>query len=141
MRIALCLVWLVGVAYGAAEGLVNLSVRGPAAGGAEALAAGFVIAGSAPKTVLVRGAGPALSTLGVPGVLAQPRLEVFRESVSIANNQGWDAVPDGIAVRNAMRAVGAFEFPAGSRDAALLLVLTPGNYTAHVTPAGTSSPG
>ena len=133
------LAWLLlGMLPGSASaaGLVNLSARGVTAAGAEVLTAGFVIAGETSKRVLMRAAGPALTGLGVTGALAQVRLEVFRNATLLATNSGWDSGGDGVALAQAMRAVGAFEFATGSRDAALLLSLEPGNYTAQVVPVG-----
>ena len=99
------------------------------------LSGGFVIQGSQPKTVLVRAAGPALAPLGVPDVLADPVLRLHPPGqAAIAENDNWDAVPNGIA--NVANSVGAFPFARGSRDAALLVSLAPGAYTAVVEGAG-----
>src|SRR5712691_12189171 len=74
---------LPGVA-GAGE-LVNLSTRGFVGTGDNVLIGGFIIEGS-PTTVLVRAPGPSLSAFGVPGVLANPTLELFSGQTSIAFN-------------------------------------------------------
>jgi pectate lyase len=119
----------------AAGRLVNLSSRAVAGTGADALTAGFVITGSVPKKILVRGAGPALTKAGVAGALTEARLELFRGSTSLGVNTHWDAGTDGAAIAQTATAVGAFVFAMGSNDAALLVTLAPGNYTALVTPA------
>lgn len=116
-------------------GLSNLSARGVTTAGAEALTAGFVIAGPGPKRVLVRAAGPALAGVGVPGALAAARLELYDGATLRAANAGWDAGPDARAVADAGLAVGAFAFAPGSGDAALVATLPPGGYTARVVPA------
>jgi pectate lyase len=129
------------ISSAAANGLVNLSARAVTAEGAEALTAGFVVAGEGSKRVLVRAAGPALAALGVSGTLTQVRLEVFRGPASLATNSGWDTGAEAAAVGIAARSVGAFEFAPGSKDAALVLVLDPGNYTAQVVPAAGGARG
>lgn len=129
------------VASAAANGLVNLSARAVAAEGGDALTAGFVVTGAVPKRVLVRAAGPALAGLGVSGALTQVRLEVFRGLTSIAMNSGWDMGPEAGTVATAARAIGAFDFAPGSKDAALLLVIDAGNYTAQVVPAAGAARG
>lgn len=121
--------------------LVNISARAVAASGADVLAAGFVVTGDAPMRLLIRGAGPALGRLGVEGALAQVRLELFRGGTLLGTNLGWDTGEDRVAVAATMVAAGAFEFVAGSRDAALVVALPPGNYSAQVSPAGATAPG
>jgi subtilisin family serine protease/outer membrane protein assembly factor BamB len=122
--------------------LANVSVRSPVSAGSE-LIAGFSISGNMPTTVLIRGAGPSLNTLGVTGVLGDPRLTLYRNSVALAENDDWGATaaPGGaVTLADAFRAVGAFPFSStGSRDAAMLVTLTPGNYTAQVSAANRSS--
>lgn len=121
--------------------LVNISARAIAAGGADVLAAGFVVAGDGPKRVLIRGAGPALGRLGVEGTLTQVKLDLFRGSTLVASSLGWDTGADRASLAATMAAVGAFEFAPGSRDAGLVVALLPGNYSAQVSPAGGAVPG
>jgi hypothetical protein len=86
--------------------------------------------------VLVRGVGPALTAFGVTGALGDPRLEVFRDGNVLGRNDDWESGGAGPAVKTASSAVGAFPLAAGSRDAALVLNLFPGAYTAQVSGAG-----
>src|SRR5262249_35683473 len=72
---------------------------------------------------------------GVSGALAEARVELFQGSASLGSNTRWDAPPNGTAVVQTTVAVGAFAFAAGSNDAALLVTLSPGAYTAQITPA------
>lgn len=90
--------------------------------------------------MLVRGAGPALTQLGVGGALAQVRLQLYRGAELLAVNSGWDAGGAGAAVA-AAQAVSAFAYQPGSGDAAVLLTLAPGNYTAQVLPGGPAVSG
>lgn len=115
--------------------LANLSARAPTAPGDGALTAGFVIAGPGPKRVLVRAAGPSLAGFGLPGALREARLELYQGATLIAANSGWDAGAAASLVDQVARAVGAFPFDPGSADAALVLTLEPGGYTARVVPA------
>jgi hypothetical protein len=113
--------------------VVNIASRALAGAGENTLTAGFVIAGEVPKRVLIRGAGPALSAFGVGGAMADPRLRLYRGSTEVAGNENWDDVAGAAGIREAAAAVGAFAFAAGSRDAALLLHLEPGPYTAQLS--------
>lgn len=104
--------------------LVNLSTRVPPADLAtEPVVAGFVITGG-PKRVLIRAVGPGLAQFGVPDVLADPRLQV----VGGPGSDNWS----GEAVIEATAKVGAFPLVAGSKDAALVVVLDTGSWTVHV---------
>ena len=117
---------------GATPRLTNVSARTQVGTGGNILITGFVVGGSGTRRVLVRAAGPALANFGLSGVLADPRLEIFQsvgnQSVKLAENDDWDA-----ATAAAQQSVGAFAFPAGSKDAVLVATLEPGGYTAQVT--------
>jgi uncharacterized delta-60 repeat protein len=124
-----------------ASRLVNLSGRGIAADGEKILIGGFVIGGTTPKKVLLRGAGPALIAQNVTDVLTDPLLQIFHGSDVIAQNDNWQtpleadtAYPaaSGDDIAAAATATGAFAFASGSKDSAVLLTLAPGIYTAQV---------
>lgn len=104
--------------------LINLSSRLRIGAGGNVLIAGFVIGGTEAKQVVIRGIGPALAGLGVQGTLANPQLRLYRGSEVIAQNDDWSA--------GAFLRLGAFALAPGSRDAALLVTLAPGAYTAHI---------
>jgi hypothetical protein len=114
--------------------LTNISARTQVGTGPNVLIAGFVVAGQIPVRVLIRAVGPSLSSFGLTGVLADPKLEVFRGDSRLAENDNWDA-----SVGATFATVGAFSFPAGSRDAALVVSLTPGNYSAQVSGVANTS--
>ncbi len=117
--------------------LINVSARVNVSAGEGTLIAGFVIAGNAPKTVLVRGVGPTLSSFAVPGVLADPTIAVMSGGTLIATNDNWESGPTSAAQISATSSqVGAFALSPGSKDAALLLTLQPGAYTVLVTGVG-----
>jgi hypothetical protein len=118
--------------------LVNLSARVMVGTGSNVLIAGFAIAGTAPKAVLIRASGPALTPFGVPGVLPDPQLSLFRSnadgsSTLLQQNQGWGANP---YITAASASAGAFSWgSAATQDSAILTALPPGNYTAEVSGA------
>jgi hypothetical protein len=118
------------------RGLVNLSAWNFVGTGSDILIAGFAIAGSGTKQVLIRAVGPALTAFGVPGALADPRLEVFDgtgRSLAVNDNWGTAVGSATLATAATFSAVGAFPLTAGSRDAALLLTLNAGaSYTVQV---------
>lgn len=114
----------------AVEALVNLSTRTTLTAAQPSFAVGFVVSGIRPKAVLVRGIGPALGAFGVSGALPAPRLEVFRGSTSIATATEWGLSPNAAAIPAVAAQVGAFALAPGSRDAALLLTLEAGSYSA-----------
>ena len=111
--------------------IVNLSVRASVGAGGQTLITGFFVSPGATKTVLIRGVGPGLTTLGVSGALADPQLQLFssQSAAPLAVNDNWGGGP----LVAQFASVGAFPLDAASRDAALQQVLTSGGYTAQVS--------
>jgi hypothetical protein len=117
--------------------LINLSARAKVGADADSIIAGFVIGGSTAKTVLVRVSGPALASLGLAGALPDPKLQLFAGNTMIAANSGWagDA-----RIASVAAATGAFAWAnPQSADAALLITLEPGAYTAEISGASGDS--
>jgi hypothetical protein len=115
--------------------LVNVSARNLVGTGENLLITGFVVDGTVAKTLLIRGVGAKLAEFGVTGVLADPKLEIYTAAgTKIAENDSWNAQLQPLA-----RSVGAFDLTLGSRDAALLLTLAPGNYTAQISGVGATT--
>jgi hypothetical protein len=128
--------------------LVNISTRGPVQTGDNVMIGGFVIDGSAPKTVLVRGRGPSMSTAPffVPGVLADPFLRLFSGQSVIAQNDNWQDPPSCASFACASSAQiaaatldpcqpnpGQQSAPTGcGLESAILITLNPGAYTVHL---------
>jgi hypothetical protein len=124
--------------------LVNLSSRGLAGSGDTQLIAGCTVTGSGHRRLLLRAAGPALAaSFGLPGTLADPNLTLFDGAgQTLAANAGWSQSPQTDQVQTLAAALGAFPFPVGSADAALLWLAAPGNFTATVGPrSGTPAGG
>jgi hypothetical protein len=112
--------------------LINISARSQVGTGSDALIAGFVIAGTSSKTVLIRASGPAIAQ-SVPGSLADPELQLYSGPTPIASNTVWGGDPEISAIA---ADVGAFAWTSTtSKDSALLVTLPPGQYTAQVTGA------
>jgi 5'-nucleotidase len=121
--------------------LANLSARGMVGAGTAAKVVGIVISGTSPKNLLIRASGPALASFGVNDLLADPLLEVYdRDNQLVATNDNWgDDAAKATAIAQAATRKGAFPWPAGSRDAALIVTLPAGSFTAVVRGAGDSS--
>ena len=117
-----------------AQKVMNVSTRGVVSPGQGALIAGFVVSGNTSKKLLIRGVGPTLSTFGVNGVLADPLLRIVRsDNVVVRENDNWEVGNDAMLIGDAATKVAAFKLTAGSKDAAILINLPPGTYTAQVS--------
>ncbi|MEY4941721.1 MAG: hypothetical protein RIQ93_3456, partial [Verrucomicrobiota bacterium] len=113
--------------------LTNISTRGPVGSGEKALIAGVVVAGPGPHTYLIRAAGPTLAGYGVANPLGDPLLQIYQNETLLRENDDWDSpLTAQAALRTAATAVGAFQL-GSRREAAMLITLQPGSYTAKVT--------
>jgi hypothetical protein len=85
---------------------------------------GFIITGTQPKTVIIRGIGPSLP---VPGALADPVIEVHGSSGELlATNDNWTSDP------NRQHVIDSGLAPTNDLESALWERLNPGAYTAIV---------
>jgi hypothetical protein len=120
--------------------LINVSTRAFVGAGDQVLIGGFVITGTTAKRMLLRAAGPALGALGLAsGTLADPVLDLYTGPTLLQTNDNWSSFTNGTTATDLAAAAaqaGAFPFANGSTDAALLVTLTPGAYTAVVRGAG-----
>lgn len=124
-----------------AERLANVSTRGIAGPGDDVLIVGFAIATLDPAVVLIRGVGPGLAAFGLTSALPNPVLRVYRHPAGgaaelLAVNDDWSADDRASLATSGAGAAGAFVLDHGSRDAALVLQLPAGNYSAVVGSAG-----
>jgi len=126
--------------------LVAYSTRASAAANTGTQTVEFTIKGTAAQSVLVRALGPALTAQGLTGTNADPTLQIQNSSgTTLASNDNWETpvTTNGTAGATAAQLttvaanVGAAALTAGSKDAAVLLSLNPGSYTATV--AGVNS--
>ena len=113
--------------------LVNASTRAFVGTGDNVLIPGFVISGPGAVKVLIRAVGPTLASFGVGGVLNDPTLTLYRGNSVLASNDNWSTATNAADIATAATAFGAFNLPAGSRDAAILVSLPAGSYSAVVS--------
>jgi hypothetical protein len=115
--------------------VANIATRGAVGTGDSLLTAGFVIE-HGQKRVLIRGIGPTLGTFGVSGVLADPKLTLFKDEVILKTNTKWGDAENVSRITATSSAVGAFPLDAGSADAVILLTLDAGSYTVQLSGVG-----
>lgn len=122
--------------------LVAYSTRASAAANSGTQTVEFTIKGTAAQSVLVRALGPALATQSLTGTNADPTLQIQNNTgTTLASNDNWETpvTTAGTAGATATQLttvaanVGAVALSAGSKDAAVLLSLNPGSYTATVS--------
>ena len=101
------------------------------------LIAGIVVTGNGPKRLLVRAVGSGLSRFGVGGTLDDPVLTLLSGATVLRANDTWSSSGSGevsfAELNAAFASVGAFSLSFSGTDAALLLTLQPGNYTAQIS--------
>ncbi|HEX2854348.1 MAG TPA: delta-60 repeat domain-containing protein [Opitutaceae bacterium] len=120
-----------------------MSARGHVAANGGSLTGGFAIVGDSPRRVLIRGVGPALGSRGVTDGLSDPIVAVYHfDGRSIASNNDWQTpLAGGLSaaeINSAAASVGVYAFADGSKDAAMVITLPPGTYTAQVTAGGSA---
>ena len=106
--------------------LANLSTRGFVGTESDVLIAGLIVGSQTggSSEVLVRALGPSLGEMGVSDPLADPVLELHNgDGVLIASNDNWTS-----SQRDLIEATGIP--PNDPVEAALIVTLEPGNYTA-----------
>ena len=107
----------------ASAALVNVATRLLVQTGAKVGIGGFIITGTDPKKVLIRGIGPVLTNFGIINALQDPVLELHNGTGAVlTTNDDWK-VPQQAAIEAAGLA------PTDDREAAILLSLQPGSYT------------
>jgi len=109
-------------------------VRGFVGTGDEILIGGIVVRGTATEQVLFRALGPDLGNSGIANPLADPVLEIRdNNGMRVASNDNWRDSPQSEEISSIGLA------PGSETDAALLLTLGPGSYTAVVRDAAGST--
>jgi plastocyanin len=124
------------VAPNATPALLNLSTRLRVQTGENVLIGGFIVSGSAPKRIAIRGLGPSLSANGqrLAGTLPNPLLELHdHTSAIVASNDDWQSGPDKQELIDKGLA------PGDALDSALIASLDPGSYTAILHDANGAS--
>lgn len=107
-----------------APNLVNLSTRAFVGTGNNVVIGGFIIQGSQPATVVVRGIGNSLPALGITNALKDPVIELHNAAGNtISTSDDW--IDDSWA-----STVASYHLdPTNSQEAAILATLNPGSYT------------
>jgi outer membrane biosynthesis protein TonB len=119
--------------------LINISTRGMVQTGGGIMIAGVVLKGGsgANDPVLIRASGPALTSFGVTGTLADPRIVLLSDQDVIATDTGWGG---SAGIFSEASSVGAFTWGAtATPDSAISTSLEQGSYTAQVSSAGGST--
>jgi uncharacterized repeat protein (TIGR03803 family) len=103
--------------------LLNISTRLQVLTGDNVLIGGFIITGSVPKKVIVRGIGPSLG--GVGATLQDPVLELHQGNLIIASNDDWKEHQAEVEATGVQ--------PTNNFESAIVATLTPGAYTATLS--------
>jgi WD40 repeat protein len=107
--------------------LLNISTRMRVLTGEQVLIAGFIITGTDPKNVIIRGIGPSLTGVGI--TLADPTLELHQGSTTLATNDNWKINHQ--TGQSQQAEIEATTVPPKSDlESAILMTLSPGSYTA-----------
>ena len=104
--------------------IVQLSTRMPVGVGDQVGIGGFIVTGTAPKQVIVRGIGPTLAQSGIADALADPVLELHGPgSFATVTNDNWRDTQ-----QTQIQAAGLA--PTSNLEPAIWATLPPGAYTA-----------
>jgi hypothetical protein len=114
---------------GATSRLVNISTRAFVGSGDQRVIGGFIISGSRPKEILIRGIGASLGASGVANALPDTMLELFSDGTNISENDNWESAGNSSQVS-------ALLPPGDASESAILITLEPGAYTAILSGAG-----
>lgn len=114
------------VAYAPSQlGLVNVSIRGRVGLGDDVVILGFIIPNGPARTVTILARGPSLAQHGIKDHLKDPRLTVVDQSGKIVDfNDNWGDPERRDSI------IGSGHAPTDPREAASVLMLQPGAYTA-----------
>ncbi len=112
---------------------LNISTRTQVGTGDNVLIGGFIVTGSVPKKIAVRGIGPSLAQSGISDFLGNPTLKLRDQTQTLlGQNDDWQGDP---AQASELTALGlALQ---NSKESGLVTTVVPGAYTA--TLAGTNN--
>jgi pimeloyl-ACP methyl ester carboxylesterase len=112
----------VTASFGNGSNLLNISTRLNVQTGDNVLIGGFIITGTDPKRVIVRGIGP---SLGLQGVLADPTLELHEPDGTVVTNDNWRDTQEQEIIDTTIP-------PTNDLESAIVATLNPGPYTVIV---------
>jgi YVTN family beta-propeller protein len=107
-----------------------ISTRMQVLTGDNVLIGGFIVSGSTPKTVVVRARGPSLASSGITNFLANPLLQLVFGDGTVITNDDWQGAA------NAADILSSGFAPSDAHEAAIMVTLQPGPYTAIVSGSG-----
>jgi hypothetical protein len=111
--------------------LANISTRSNVKTGDQVMIGGFIVDGVVAKKLALRALGPSLSSAGIVGAMPDPVLQVLdSKGAVVAQNDNWNVTGEQIASYGLA--------PNDSREAALVVSLLPGAYSAIVSGQGNS---
>lgn len=121
----------------AAGTMVNVSTLGFVGRDENQLTAGFAIEGTGSKEVMIRAAGPSLAQFGVGNFVSDPWIQLvsIEEKAVKAEVDNWVAQPNAARISTVTTDLKAFSLTS-DKDAALVMNLEPGMYTAKVEGVG-----
>jgi probable HAF family extracellular repeat protein len=111
--------------------LANISTRVQVLPGDNALIGGFIVAGTEPRKVIVRGLGPSLAP-ALAGALPDPTLELHQGNAVLAQNDNWQDSQGAEIAATTLQ-------PARNLESAIVRILDPGSYTAVLRGRGEAS--
>ena len=107
--------------------LVNLSGRALTLTRDNVLITGLIVGGQTTKQIVVRAIGPTLHAQGITGELLDPTLDLYdAHGTILRSNNNWSSAPNHAQIQAAGLA------PTDNRESAIMMTLSPGNYTAIV---------
>ena len=114
------------LSVGDATQITGVGTRGFVGTGDTVLISGFIISGSEPLPILLRGLGPSLSDRGVDHALADPAMELYDGNGQlVALNDNW-------MDSNAQAIIDTGLPPMNELESAILVTMQPGAYTVIV---------
>jgi hypothetical protein len=115
----------ISITDGGCSKALNISTRMQVQTGNNVLIAGFIVAGTAPKEVVIRGIGQSLSGFGIQGVLADPVVELHASNgTTLLRNDDWETS------QSAPRLAALGLTPTDVHESGFAVTLAPGSYTA-----------
>ena len=110
--------------------LLNIATRLRVQTGDNVLIGGFIITGTDPKQLVIRGIGPSLAQF-FSDPLSDPTLELYQGDTLLATNNDWKESQAEIETTGLQ--------PSNDLESAIVRTLVPGNYTAIVRGNGNST--
>ncbi|MDQ3198153.1 MAG: hypothetical protein M3Q46_03005, partial [Verrucomicrobiota bacterium] len=111
--------------------LANISTRARVEVGDKVLIGGFIVGAPQTQKLVIRAIGP---SLGVPGALSDPTLEVYNSNGTLMQSN------DNYAVTTAVAVIGQYGlYPRDTRESAIYFESAPGSFTTIVRSANGSA--